>query len=365
MLTMQPTLLIGPADWDAERMPRSEFVARIDALWEGCPQAERAIVYGNSLHHAELAYFTNFVPKLDAAVALLSRSHERQLLVGGGPNMMGAARPLTWIENVSPIKDVAGTIRDNPASGSTLLVGADYMPIRLRGALTEAIGAAFAQDATAAVWSQMARKSAREVEAIRAAGFAKGAGVEAMMAAFESDKDDVFTVVAAGEEAAYAEGAQDVRTLFSLDGGKAYRPFLAPIRRVLDPLYVYIAVRRFNYWTEDFVLLSRQSDDDPVLAKAIGARDSALRLIKAGAPVAEVAKMIGTAIEPCRAHPMVAQAVAQRMGLALEERPRTDLGPTFEDGEVYALRTGATDGMTRHHIAGAVIRVRAGGYDLL
>lgn len=364
MQTMQPTLLIGPSDWDAERMPRSEFVARLDALWQGNPQADRAIVYGNSLHHAELAYLTNFVPKLDAAVALLSRSHERQLLVGGGPNMMGAARPLTWIENVSPIKDVAATIRDNPASGSTLLIGADYMPTRLRGALAEAIGAALAQDATAAVWAQMACKSAREVEAIRAAGAATRAGVAAMMEAFESG-GGVSAVVASGEEAAYAVGAQDVRTLFSLDGGRTYRPFLASIEGALDPLHVYVAVRRFNYWSDGFALLSGQSEDDPVLAKAIGARDGALPLIKAGTRASEVATMVATASAPWQIHPMVANAVAQRMGLALDERPRTDLGPTFEDGEVYSLRSCATDGATCHHIAGAMIRVRASGCDLL
>ena len=46
MLTPHPTLLIGPSDWDAERMPREEFTRRIDALWGADPQAERAIVFG-------------------------------------------------------------------------------------------------------------------------------------------------------------------------------------------------------------------------------------------------------------------------------------------------------------------------------
>src|SRR5215475_4682139 len=54
MLTMHPTLLIGPADWPADRMPREEFTRRIDALWQRDPQAERAIVYGTPHHHAEL-----------------------------------------------------------------------------------------------------------------------------------------------------------------------------------------------------------------------------------------------------------------------------------------------------------------------
>ena len=96
MLTMQPTLLIGPSDWEAKRMPREEFAGRTDALWRHAGEASRAIVFGSRQHHAELAYFTNFVPKLEPAVALLARSGEHRLFVGGGVNMLDSARPLTW-----------------------------------------------------------------------------------------------------------------------------------------------------------------------------------------------------------------------------------------------------------------------------
>ena len=37
MLAMNPTLLVGPADWNAARMPKAEFVARADALWRDLP----------------------------------------------------------------------------------------------------------------------------------------------------------------------------------------------------------------------------------------------------------------------------------------------------------------------------------------
>ena len=66
---MQSTLLVGPADWDAGRMPKDEFVARIAGFWRRCPSAGGAIVYGGRAHHAELAYLTNFTPKLEAALA--------------------------------------------------------------------------------------------------------------------------------------------------------------------------------------------------------------------------------------------------------------------------------------------------------
>ena len=53
---------------------------------------------------------------------------------------------------------------------------------------------------------------------------------------------------------------------------------------------------------------------------------------------------IAAAIAPFQAHPVTVRAFAQRMGLALEEPPYTDVGETFEAGEVYSLRVGATDG---------------------
>ena len=39
MHAMHPTLLVGPADWDAARMPRDEFLARATALWRARPAA--------------------------------------------------------------------------------------------------------------------------------------------------------------------------------------------------------------------------------------------------------------------------------------------------------------------------------------
>ena len=98
MLTMNPTLLIGPADWDPARLPQEEFDARIAALWRANPSAAGAIVYGDRANHAELAYLTNFTPKLEAALALIPRQGAPQLLVGGGANMLPAAKPLTFVE---------------------------------------------------------------------------------------------------------------------------------------------------------------------------------------------------------------------------------------------------------------------------
>ena len=100
MHTMQPTLLVGPSDWDAARMPK-DGVPR--ALHHAVAHRARGSPAPSSTaaaaHHAELAYLTNFTPKLEAALALIPRVGGPRLLVGGGANMMQAAKPLTFIES--------------------------------------------------------------------------------------------------------------------------------------------------------------------------------------------------------------------------------------------------------------------------
>jgi Xaa-Pro aminopeptidase len=361
MLTPHPTLLIGPSDWMPERMPQAEFSRRIEALWAGHPQAERAIVFGNSRHHAELAYFTNLIPKLGPSVALLSRTGEHRMFVGDAANMLGAARPLTFIENVASMKDAAAAIAAGKAGPRSLLVGADYMPLGLRRTITEALGGeAAAIDATTQVWSQMRRKSRYELNAIDAAVKTTGAARKAMRGALMSGAG-VTEVVLAGERAAGAAGAQDVRTLFSLDGGRTLQPYVAQTKQVTDPLLAYLAVRRFNYWAECFPLFTKLPHSTRLYEKAWEAMLSASSAIKPGIATREIGQLIAAAIEPFQAHPVSLRAFAQPMGLALEEPPYTDIGETFEAGEVYSLRVGVMDGPRGGLICSSMILVEAGG----
>jgi Xaa-Pro aminopeptidase len=361
MLTPHPTLLIGPSDWQAERMPRQEFTRRIDALWARDPQAERAVVFGSSRHHAELAYFSNLIPKLGPALALLSRSGEHRLFVGDSANMLGAARPLTWIENVSSMQDAMAALAAGKAGPRSLMVGADYMPPALRRAITEALGKdASVQDATAHVWSQMRRKSRYELNAIDAAVKATGAARKAMREALMSGAG-VTDVMLAGERAAGDAGAQDVRTLFSLDGGGTLRPFFVPVRQEADPLLAYLAIRRFNYWAECFPLFTTRRESTPLQEKAWDAMGSAISAIKPGVGTSEIGQLIAAAIHPYQAHRITAHAFAQHMGLALDDSPHADIGAAFEEGEVYSLRVGVTDGSSAGMICSRMFIVASDG----
>ena len=242
---MQSTLLVGPADWDARRMPKDEFVARIAAFWRRCPSANGAIVYGGRAHHAELAYLTNFTPKLEAALALIPRAGAPQLMVGGGANMLPAAKPLTWIDDLRPLRNVGKAVAEWAAGqrgdGRPVLIGGPSMPHALRQELAKALGDGI-EDKTADLAALMRRKSAHEIAAIRAACATLAAAMTAIGDAKRTGAG-VTAAVLAGEHAAHRRGAQDVRTLFSLDDGCSLRPLDTPVERVVDPLQVYVAVR--------------------------------------------------------------------------------------------------------------------------
>jgi Xaa-Pro aminopeptidase len=365
MHTMQSTLLVGPSDWNPARIPKEDFVARATALWRGARAASGAIVYGDRANHAELAYLTHFTPKLEAALALIPRVGAPRLLVGGGANMMQAAKPLTFIAGVQPLRNVGATVaqwaREQSGGGRPVLIGAMLMPHALHRELTEAVGTI--ADRTADVRTLMRRKSARELGAIREACATLDVAATAMHEAQRTGASATETVLA-GEHAAHRRGAQDVRTLFSLDGGRSLRPFEVPVERAVDPLHVYVAVRQHGYWAEGFAAVT--TDPDPYVEGAGEVLQHAIAMIVPGRRCSDVARAIGEAIQPMQPHPITAHVQGNAIGLALEEGPliTTESKDSFEAGDVYSLRVGITH--EHHHaIVSAMVAVHEKGCDTL
>jgi len=363
--TMQPTLLVGPSDWDAARMPKDEFLARSTTLWRIARAASGAIVYGDRTHHAELAYLTNFTPKLEAALALIPRVGGPRLLVGGGVNMMQAAKPLTFIESVQPLRNVGATVtqwaREQSGGGRPVLIGGAFMPQALHQELTEGVGTI--ADKTADLRTLMRRKSARELGAIQEACATLDAAVAAMNEAQRSGANATAAVLA-GEHAAHRSGAQDVRTLFSLDGGRTLRPFETPVERAVDPLQVYVAVRRFGYWAEGFAVVT--ASPNPYVEGADEVLQYAIEMIKPGARCSDVGRSITEAIQPFHPHPITQQMQGNAIGLALEEHPLIAEGSedVFEAGGVYSLRVGLADERA-HAIVSTMVAVNEYGCKVL
>ena len=369
MLAMNSTLLVGPSDWDPVRMPRDEFLARATALWRACPSAGGAVVYGDRAHHAELAYLTGFTPKLESALALIPRVGAPRLLVGGGVNMLQAAKPLTFIEALVPLRNVGETVtqwtREQSGGGRPVLIGGAFMPYPLRERIDEAMaeGARSIADKTSELWTLMRRKSARELAAIREACTTLGAAVTAMNEA-QRGGAGATAVVLAGEHAAHRGGAQDVRTLFSLDGGRTLRPFETTVEQTVDPLQVYVAVRRFGYWAEGFAVVTPSprrcvAGAGEVLRYAIG-------MIRPGRRCGDVGRTVTEAVQPFLPHPVGTRIQGNAIGLALEEQPLITPGSedTFEPGGVYSLRVGLCDEHD-NAIVSAVVAMNEFGSDVL
>ena len=104
MHTVHPTLLIGPADWQPERMPAAEFSRRIEALWvNGEPLS--VIAHLGSGDPARLILQT--AADLEADVIVVG-SHQRsglqKLALGSVAEhlMQGAHCSVTFITDIVP-----------------------------------------------------------------------------------------------------------------------------------------------------------------------------------------------------------------------------------------------------------------------
>jgi hypothetical protein len=351
--TQHPTLLIGPSDWNEGRAPKAAFEQRIASLWRAYPNASHAIVFGSAAHHAELAYLTNFIPKLEPGIALLTRDGNPKLLFGGGPNMIGAMKPLTFISDMAPLNALAKLIN---GWTSPLLIGGGAMSSAVRKTVDDATNGT-AQDATAHVQGLMRHKSAVELSCIRNACTILNKVTATMHDAVHGGHGAIIALLA-GERAALDLGAQDIRTLVSFDGGRTLRPFEAIDDRSVDPLQVYVAVRKNNYWAEGFASFS--NEPQPAASLAALLLDNALSAIKPGVPLTQISKILAVGA-PYSPHPVTQGAVVSPIGLSLDA-PADD---AFDAGEVYSVRAGLTDGAEQHAILSAMVAIGDNSTDVL
>src|SRR4030095_3669874 len=374
---MHPTLLVGPYDWQPERLPQSEFLDRNRALWNKIsdPSCSAVIIYGDSRDHAEITYLSNFVPKLGPAMLFIPREGEPKLLVSGAPNMLVAARRLTWIEGVEPLRDPGKTVvrcrsavmdsSPGRAGGRVALIGGDYMRRAFHRPFLESFdNENLWLDDTPWLRTLMRCKSPRELTIIRESCAILDAATKALTQAKRAGAG-VTASALAGERAAHYLGAQDLRTLFSIDRGRTLRPFEQAIDFTVDPLQAYFAVRHVGYWVEGFVSLA--ASEHSVLIKAAEALKTVITSATAGTKCSDLARLTAEKIRPYGLHAMTAGNIGNGIGLSLEEELRisTTSEETLGAGEVYTLRVGASDGQEHHGIVAAIIAVHENENELL
>jgi Xaa-Pro aminopeptidase len=369
MQTMHPTLLIGPGDWDPRQIPREDYDERLAALWRDHEEAGGAIVYGNSRDHAALAYLTHFTPKLEAAMALIPRRGEPQMLIGGGVNMLPAAKPLTFISALAPLRDAAKSaakwVRGLGDGTSLVLIGGDAMPNDLRSALDRALGAGLqVVNGDAALQVRMRKKSPRELRMIREACVTLDAAVAALHDAVR-DGRSVTDCILCAEHAALQRGTQDVRSLFSLDGGRTLRPFDIPIAQHCDPLEVYLAVRHDGYWADGFVRSA--APEEALQNKVTKLLHAMAGEARAGMSSRELQQVVDASRGSFKPHPLADGVFGSSIGLSLDEPPILTRGSdvTLEQDAVYSLRAGLIDEAGNGAVISAMVAVTANGCEIL
>jgi len=332
---MHPVLVLGSYRWDQEWLPLDEFEERLRAVrgvmaakgWDGL------IVHGNSEDSALLTYLTNFYPRLRWTLALIPAKGDIRLLVAGATRDLPAAAMLTWVKDVgwygNADKVLPEWIASLGATPKLALAGIGA----IRPAVHDKVTAhCKPEDADDALLPLLRRKRPRERQMLRQSAKILSDTVVTLA------KDGLI----AAERRARAGQAQDVRILFSLDGGKTLKPFEAPSDLETPPSAAYVAVRYLGYWSEAFVTL----EDTPAKKAAAAALAAMLDVAKSGVTGRDLARAAAPHMKGHTPHPMIGARVGHGIGLSLDEAPvlSADSDATLEDGGAYSLQVGIVGG---------------------
>lgn len=366
MRVTQPAVLVGNYDWTETLLPRAEYDARIkQVLGKLDSGLSGLVIYGNKIDNAALAYVSNFAPKIESAIALLTKDGKLRIHAAGSPQMMVNAKRLTWVEDVRPQRDVPKHITEwadeAAGQGSLGLWTTEAIPADLLPRIEAGLGSRKLVDVSATLNALLREKSLVALKLSREACGVLGKAVEAMMDRFNGESGREAAVAA--ERAAADAGAQDARILISLSKGGTPTAIDYPDGGKLDPLLSYIAVRYFGYWAEGFVTLTSMNHD--TLTRTQGALKAMLAIAKVGTSVAALRDAAQSALGGLAVHP-AARKLAVGVGLMLEESEAEPDGVTkLEAGRVYSLRAGATKSASDNALLSAMIVPKADGIDVL
>ena len=102
MRTVHPSIIIGSYTWDQDRLPRDEFQIRTKALHDVMDANgwKAVLIYGDAAEHTDLAYFTNFIPRLRWGMGLIPREGEPRVLGSMSPRDVPAMKLMTWVPDL-------------------------------------------------------------------------------------------------------------------------------------------------------------------------------------------------------------------------------------------------------------------------
>ena len=365
MRTMQPCVTIGSYTWAQDRLPYDEFTLRLEALHAAMDRNRwpAVLVYGDVREHAALAYLSNFIPRVRWGMALLPRSGDARLLCAMSTRDLPAMRTLTWIGDVRSGMGPEWEKGFDPwfeplKSGQSVelgTIGFDIMAPVLHQSVLRSLGERFVlrrADDDLAVPPQ--RKRPRELTMMRASCKLLQSAVQAFTDSWHHNGSPE-TAALDAERLARSLGAQDVRTLISLDGGRTLVPFQGLFDKKAGPLVGYLAVKVMGYWADMFITHESRS---PATQKTAAALDALIAAVRPGVRAGDLYEKAVEALAPSTLHPVLSASVGHGIGLSVNEDPEFHAGDTSElvrDG-IYTLQVGVADDKAGSVLLSAVVR---------
>ncbi len=366
MQTFQPSIIVGSYSWDEERVPRDEFQLRRRELDHAMDEHgwKAMLVFGDAREHAALAYYTNFVPRLRWAVAILPRGGEPLLLCSNSSRDMPSMKVMTWIGDVQSGWEWGKNFDPYLAKlelGDTAdfgIIGGDLMNPVIARQLGASLGNRYRLVSADAMFQPGRSMRTREITLHREACAVTEAAASAMLAAWRDGKTPTQAVIAAERHARMA-AAQDVRTLVSADNGRTLAPADGSPRG--DGFLGYIAVKFLGFWSELFV-----SDGSALLPIARKGLDAAVAAFQPDMTGTAVHAKATAAMAPHTLHPMLSHSIGWRIGLSLDDGGHLDTNNNDVPpvGTVYAIHAGVQD-KAGGAIRSAMVAMTATGPQLL
>jgi len=349
MKTVHPSIVLGAYTWDQDRLPRDEFQIRCQDLYSAMDKNgwKAMFIYGDADEHSTLAYYTNFVPRVRWAIAMIPREGEPRLLASMSSRDMPAMKLMTWITDVMSGWQwelgfdpwIAGLKGDAPIGIGT--IGFERMQPRTGRLLAKSIGDRFRLTAAEGFDDSKRSLRPRELSLLRESCAVVKAASAAMVKAWREGANAEAAVLE-GERVARSLAAQDVRTLVSLDGGRTLVPYRGEFKPSGDEIVAHLAVKVQGFWSELFVTAGKGPNRFPRVDQALDALKAAARPGVVGEDLhSKGIQALGT-----RAiHPVLTASFGRRIGLSLDEGcpVRPDDATPMAAGNVYSLHVGTRD----------------------
>jgi Xaa-Pro aminopeptidase len=375
MLSMQPSVTIGPYLWAQDRLPYDEFELRLEELRAAIERNNwpAVLVYGDVREHAALAYLSNFIPRVRWGMALLPRSGEPRLLCAMSTRDLPAMRTLTWIADVRSGMGAewekafdpwfAGFKGEEAVELGTL--GFDIVAPLLQRGVRRSLGERFSlRRADDALAIPPQRKRRRELTIMRMSCRLLEAAAKPFADSWRKTGEPESAALDA-ERVARSLAAQDVRTLVSLDGGRTLVPYQGRFEKKAGPLVGYLAVKVMGYWADLFVTVDERRTQASRHAEL--ALDALIAAVRPGAWAAALYVKTIEALRPFALHPILGGSIGHGIGLSLNQQPEFRAGTEIElveDG-VYTLQIGIADASAGNALVSAIVRNAAQGVEVL